>query len=85
MFGLPIAGEEKWRNEGYKIEAIGPGKWDGRGEEEVLKAVKRGNEGGCPYSTFGWIEDEASLGGIYAEFADKEKLKAGGSCPYLAA
>lgn len=52
----------------------------------MLKAVKRGNEGGCPYSTFGWIEDEASLGGVYAEFADKEKEKArtGGSCPYLA-
>lgn len=50
----------------------------------MLKAVKRGNEGGCPYSTFGWIEDEASLGGVYAEFADKEKARTGGSCPYLA-
>lgn len=81
FFSLPIAGQKQWRNEGYQIEGIGPGKLDGRGQEEVLKAVKRGNEGGCPYSTFGWIEDESSLGGIYAEYADKER-KSGGLCPY---
>ncbi|KAL7274384.1 hypothetical protein RUND412_002723 [Rhizina undulata] len=84
FFGLPMVGASQWKTEGYKLEAIGPGKWDGRGAEEVMKIVKRGNEGGCPYSTFGWIEDEASLGGIYAEHAEKAK-QGGGVCPMMRA
>lgn len=83
IFGLPLAGTEQWKSNGYTIETIGPGKWDGRGGDEVLEVVQRGNEGiGCPYSTFGWVKDEPSLGGIWARGEGIGKTPLEGSCPF---
>lgn len=72
VFGLPIPGKD-WAREGYRLESVGYG---GRGADKVLEVMERAKEGGCPYSTFGMVKDEAELGGIYAQFA------AGGGCPF---
>ena len=63
--GLPIPGK-RWAQEGYKLESVG---YDGRGTKKVVEVMERAKEGGCPYSTFGRVKDEAELGGIYAKFA----------------
>jgi hypothetical protein len=72
-FGLPFPGKD-WAPEGYKLESVGYG---GRGADKVLEVMEKAKEGGCPYSTFGIIKDEAELGGIYAQFA------AGKGCPFI--
>lgn len=71
-FGLPIPGKD-WTQGGYRLESVG---YDGRGADKVLEVMERAKEGGCPYSTFGMVKDEAELGGIYAQFA------AGSGCPF---
>lgn len=68
LFGLPLPGDG-WLSEGYKLEEVGYG---GRGAENVLKVVERAKNGGCPYSTYGRVENEDNLGGIFARY--------GGSC-----
>ena len=72
VFGLPIPGKD-WAQGGYRLESVGYG---GRGADKVLEVMERAKEGGCPYSTFGMVRDEAELGGIYAQFAAK------GACPF---
>jgi len=66
-FGLALPGNE-WESKGYKLEEVGYG---GRGSEKVLEVMERAKEGGCPYSTFGRVQDEGELGGLYAKFAGK--------------
>ncbi|KAI2485748.1 hypothetical protein Ptr902_04688 [Pyrenophora tritici-repentis] len=63
--GLPVAGDAKFRPEGYKLQEIGPKHLEGKGSEEVLSFVKKG--GASSFSTFGQFEDT-----IY---------KRGGGCP----
>jgi hypothetical protein len=72
VFGLPIPGKG-WTQEGYRLESVGYG---GRGADKVLEVMEKAKEGGCPYSTFGMVKNEAELGGIYAQFA------AGTGCPF---
>jgi hypothetical protein len=72
VFGLPTPGKD-WAQEGYKLESLGYG---GRGADKILEVMERAKEGGCPYSTFGMVKDEAELGGIYAQFAP------GSGCPF---
>jgi hypothetical protein len=72
VFGLPIPGKD-WTQEGYRLESVGYG---GRGADKVLEVMERAKEGGCPYSTFGMVKDEAELGGIYGQFAT------GSGCPF---
>ena len=72
VFGLPVPGKD-WAQEGYRLESVGYG---GRGADKVLEVMERAKEGGCPYSTFGMVEDEAELGGVYGEYA------AGSGCPF---
>jgi hypothetical protein len=71
-FSLPVPGKG-WAQEGYRLESVGYG---GRGADKVLEVMEKAKQGGCPYSTFGKVKDEAELGGIYAEFA------AGNGCPF---
>ena len=72
VFGLPVPGKN-WAQEGYRLESVGYG---GRGADKVLEVMERAKEGGCPYSTFGMVKDEAELGGVYAQYA------AGSGCPF---
>ena len=72
VFGLPVPGKD-WAQGGYRLESVGYG---GRGADKVLEVMERAKEGGCPYSTFGMVKDEAELGGVYAQYA------AGGGCPF---
>src|SRR5258706_5246619 len=71
-FGLPIPGKD-WAQEGYRLESVGYG---GGGGDKGLEVMERAKEGGCPYSTFGMVKDEAKLGGVYAQHA------AGSGCPF---
>jgi len=72
VFDLPTPGKD-WAQGGYRLESVGYG---GRGADKVLEVMERAKEGGCPYSTFGMVKNEAELGGIYAQFA------AGNGCPF---
>lgn len=51
LFGLPMAGDEKFRPEGYKLHEIGPKHLEGKGGDEVLHFVKS-NEASA-FTTFG--------------------------------
>ena len=72
VFGLPIPGKD-WVQGGYRLESVG---YNGRGADTVLEVMERAKEGGCPYSTFGMVKDEAALGGVYSQLA------AGSGCPF---
>ncbi|KAF9486452.1 hypothetical protein BDN70DRAFT_869998 [Pholiota conissans] len=67
VFGLALPGD-KWISEGYKLEEVG---YHGKGVEKVLEVMERAKQGGCPYSTYGRVQNEAELGGIFAEYADR--------------
>ncbi|TFK36375.1 hypothetical protein BDQ12DRAFT_610057 [Crucibulum laeve] len=71
-FGLAVPGS-KWVNEGYKLEEVGYG---GRAGDKILEVMDRAKNGGCPYSTFGRVENEQELGGIFSKYE--------GSCPISA-
>lgn len=51
LFNLPIAGEAKFRPEGYKLQEIGPKYLEGKGGDEVMSFVK--GSGACSFTTFG--------------------------------
>lgn len=55
VFGLPVAGDERFRPEGYKLQEIGPKHSEGKGGEEVMSFVKAGQ--GCSFTTFGHFSD----------------------------
>jgi len=51
LFHLPMAGDSKFRPEGYKLQEIGPLNYEGKGGQEVLSFVKENQ--GCSFTTFG--------------------------------
>jgi hypothetical protein len=51
FFGLPLAGDAKFKPEGYRLQEIGPKHHEGKGGEEVMSFVKKG--GACSFTTFG--------------------------------
>lgn len=55
FFGLPIAGDAKFRPEGYRLQEIGPKHFEGKGGDEVVSFVEGGK--GCSFSTFGQFSD----------------------------
>ncbi|PVI04033.1 hypothetical protein DM02DRAFT_586838 [Periconia macrospinosa] len=80
IFGLPRAGDDKYRPQGYKLHEIGPKGLEGRGGEEVLGFVEQ--SGSCAFSTFGQF---GKRGECY--YVPKEKQPeldmngGGGMCP----
>jgi len=55
FFGLPVAGDAKFRPEGYKLQEIGPKHLEGKGGEDVLSFV-RNNEARA-FTTFGQFDN----------------------------
>lgn len=55
MFGLPIAGDDKFRPEGYKLHEIGPKHLEGKGGDTVRSFVK--DNGASSFTTFGQFQD----------------------------
>jgi len=51
LFQLPMAGDAKFRPEGYKLQEIGPSHYEGKGGQEVLSFVHESR--GCSFTTFG--------------------------------
>ncbi|CAI6233664.1 unnamed protein product [Periconia digitata] len=80
LFGLPRAGDEKYRPQGYKLHEMGPKGLEGRGGEEVLGFVEQ--SGACAFSTFGQF---GKIGECYYVPEEKEKKMSvnggGGMCP----
>lgn len=56
VFGLPMAGDEKFRPEGYKLHEIGPKHFEGKGGEEVLHFVRDRNA--TAFTTFGQFHNK---------------------------
>lgn len=54
IFGLPQVGEDEWSPKGYRLETLGPKRYEGKGGKEILEVVENSKTGGCPYSNFGW-------------------------------
>jgi hypothetical protein len=70
IFGLPEAGNTKFRPEGYKLQEIGPKHLEGKGGEEVMSFVKQ-NEA-CSFTTFGQFGNKIyTRGGCPMNFAEK--------------
>lgn len=55
VFGLPLAGDAKFRPEGYRLPGIGPKHLEGKGEDEILSFVHKHR--GCAFTTFGQFAD----------------------------
>jgi hypothetical protein len=51
IFGLPVAGDPKFRPEGYKLQEIGPKSLEGKGGDQVMSFVKE--HAACSFTTFG--------------------------------
>lgn len=71
-FGLALPGDE-WVSQGYRLEEVG---YRGKGAEKVLEVLDRAKQGGCPYSTYGRVQNEDELGGVFTKYAN-------GGCPML--
>ncbi|KAJ4423140.1 hypothetical protein N0V82_002269 [Gnomoniopsis sp. IMI 355080] len=70
LFGLPVAGEARFRPEGYRLQEIGPKHFEGKGGEEVMSFVKGGK--GCSFTTFGQFSDTVyTRGGCPAMISDR--------------
>ncbi|KAF1940220.1 hypothetical protein EJ02DRAFT_456273 [Clathrospora elynae] len=77
FFGLPIAGEAKFRPEGYKLQEIGPKNLEGKGGEEVMSFVKENDV--CSFTTFGQFSNEIyTVGGCPMSVG---KVSEKGGCP----
>lgn len=76
VFGLPIAGDEKFRPQGYKLQELGPKHLEGKGGEEVMAFVKS-NEA-CAFTTFGQFSNTVYTRGSCPM---KAAAKVGGLCP----
>jgi hypothetical protein len=75
-FGLPMAGDAKFRPGGYKLQEIGPKHLEGKGGEEIMSFVKA-NEA-CSFTTFGQFANKVyTRGGCPMNFGAKAK----GGCP----
>jgi hypothetical protein len=76
IFGLPIAGDAKFRPAGYKLQEIGPKYLEGKGGEQVMSFVKE-NEA-CAFTTFGQFANTVyTRGACPMGFVEKAK----GVCP----
>lgn len=76
FFGLPLAGDEKFRPQGYKLQELGPKHLEGKGGEEIMAFVKT-NEA-CAFTTFGQFSNTVyTRGGCPMNFSKKEE----GICP----
>jgi hypothetical protein len=71
VFGLPIAGDAKFRPEGYKLQEIGPKHLEGKGGDQVMSFVKE--NAACSFTTFGQFSDTLYTRG--------ENGPAKGGCP----
>jgi hypothetical protein len=78
-FGLPLAGDAKFRPEGYKLQEIGPKHLEGKGGEEIMAFVK-GNEA-CSFTTFGQFSNKVYTRGGCPMMDLGEKVK--GGCPMM--
>jgi hypothetical protein len=77
FFGLPMAGDAKFRPEGYKLSELGPKHLEGKGGEEVISFVKE--NGARSFTTFGQFKDTTYTRGICPmEF---ESNTGNGGCP----
>jgi hypothetical protein len=81
LFGLPIAGDAKFRPEGYKLQEIGPKHLEGKGGQDVLSFVK--NNKARSFTTFGQFDNTVyTRSGCPMNFA--ERTKEGGTPDHLA-
>jgi hypothetical protein len=72
VFRLPMAGDAKFRPEGYKLEEIGPKHLEGKGGEEIISFVK-GTEA-CSFTTFGqFANTNYTRGGCPMNFGEKAR------------
>lgn len=62
FFGLPLAGDAKYKPEGYKLQEIGPIYLEGKGGDEVMNFVK-GSEAKS-FTTFGQFEGTVYTRGV---------------------
>ncbi|KAH3942313.1 hypothetical protein HBH53_189340 [Parastagonospora nodorum] len=93
FFGLPVAGDAKFRPEGYKLQEIGPKHLEGKGGEDVLSFVKD-NEARA-FTTFGQFDNAVyTRSGCPMNFeerkaegkrSDKLAEKAKAACPMVLA
>ncbi|CAA9964242.1 hypothetical protein PTMSG1_07601 [Pyrenophora teres f. maculata] len=80
VFGLPVAGDAKFRPEGYRLQEIGPKHLEGKGGDEVLSFVKKG--GASSFSTFGQFQDTIyKRGGGCPMNAEIDSSSPTGTCP----
>ncbi|RMZ66116.1 67 kDa myosin-cross-reactive antigen family [Pyrenophora seminiperda CCB06] len=79
FFRLPVAGDAKFRPEGYKLQEIGPKHLEGKGGEEVMSFVKKG--GASSFSTFGQFEDVIYKRGGCPMKAGIDSSSLKGTCP----
>jgi hypothetical protein len=76
FFGLPMAGDAKFRPEGYKLQEIGPKHLEGKGGEEVMSFVEKHDT--SSFTTFGQFGGSVyTRGGCPMNFTEKST----GSCP----
>jgi hypothetical protein len=72
VFGLPMAGDARFRPEGYKLQEIGPKHLEGKGGEEIMSFVQE-NEA-CSFTTFGQFANTVyTRGGCPMNFGEKAK------------
>jgi hypothetical protein len=93
FFALPVAGDAKFRPEGYKLQEIGPKHLEGKGGEDVLSFVK--NNEARAFTTFGQFDNTVyTRSGCPMNFEERmtegmrsEKLagKAKAACPMVLA
>ena len=77
FFGLPLAGDSKYRPEGYKLQEIGPRHLEGKGGDEVLSFVQKG--GARSFTTFGQFDGAIYTSGGCPMVSEVGTTK--GGCP----
>ncbi|KAH7410123.1 hypothetical protein DE146DRAFT_775505 [Phaeosphaeria sp. MPI-PUGE-AT-0046c] len=76
FFGLPMAGDEKFRPQGYRLQELGPKHLEGKGGEEIMAFVK--THQASAFTTFGQFSNTVYIrGGCPMNFAKKDE----GICP----
>lgn len=74
LFGLPMAGNAKYRPEGYKLQEIGPKYLEGKGGDSVISFVTK-NEARS-FTTFGQFANTVYIrGGCPMNFAERKEGK----------
>jgi hypothetical protein len=77
VFGLPMPGDAKYANSGYKLQEIGPKHLEGKGGEEVMSFVKENKA--CSFTTFGQFGSPTyTRAGCPMGFTDESEK---GGCP----